>query len=115
MGPQLPFGCSSSDGGAANAAAAVPTNIVSANISATNMVEMRFLIIASHLLSLYPRRKPAHFLFFGGCSRLRYWLCPSLKRPSYGGELLSLYIIRVSCSLLLYLYRENLKHAEKLQ
>jgi len=61
MGPQLPFGCSSSDGGAANAAT-LANDIVSATISAEINNVMRFLIIASHLPSLYPRRKPAHFL-----------------------------------------------------
>jgi len=79
IGPQLPFGCSSSDGGTANAAAAVPTNIISANISATNMVEIRFLIIASHLLSLSsPKQNRPTPNTHARDSRLRHWLRPSL-------------------------------------
>jgi hypothetical protein len=57
-----------------------PNDIVSAIISAATNKVMRFLI-ASHLPSLSPKGKPA-YLPHGGCSRLRYWLGPSLKRPS---------------------------------
>jgi hypothetical protein len=42
--------------------------------------------LVPHLPSIFPeaKAKPAAFSCCGGCSRLRYWLCPSLKRPSLG-------------------------------
>jgi hypothetical protein len=43
--------------------------------------------LKAHLLSPTPRSKDKtdHLLLLGG-SRLRYWLCPSLKRPYFLGR-----------------------------
>jgi hypothetical protein len=56
-----------------------PSDIVSANMSATTNKVMRFLIF-SHLLSFFPKEqdKPTA-TSFGGRSRLRRWLCSPLS------------------------------------
>src|SRR5215213_1221106 len=53
--------------------------------------ERSFTSRCSDIVILFAKQKTDYPLLRG--SRLRYWLCPSLKRPSTDGGLLSLYTI----------------------